>query len=39
MFLGDSGGGLYIYDSKLQRYIVSGITSYGDGCANSNKPG
>jgi secreted trypsin-like serine protease len=37
--LGDSGGGLYAYDSKLQRYVVVGITSYGVGCASAGYPG
>jgi secreted trypsin-like serine protease len=36
---GDSGGGLYAYDSKLQRYVVVGITSYGVGCASAGYPG
>ena len=38
-FLGDSGGGLYSYDAKLNKYVVSGITSYGKGCAEANSPG
>lgn len=29
---GDSGGGLYAYDSILNKYILSGIVSYGKGC-------
>lgn len=36
---GDSGGGLYAYDSILKKYIVSGIVSYGQGCARPNFPG
>ena len=30
--LGDSGGGLYGYDSILNKYIVGGIVSNGKGC-------
>ena len=36
---GDSGGGLYSYDSNIQRYVVVGITSYGYGCAEAGYPG
>jgi secreted trypsin-like serine protease len=36
---GDSGGGLYFYDSTLNKYIVVGVTSYGDGCAQYARPG
>ena len=35
---GDSGGGLYIFDSTINKYVVVGITSYGYGCANPNEP-
>ena len=28
---GDSGGGLYVFDNSLNKYVVSGITSYGNG--------
>ena len=39
--LGDSGGGLYINDTfgGKVRYMVVGITSYGDGCGQVNSPG
>ena len=37
--LGDSGGGLYAYDTKLLKYVVGGIVSYGYGCARPNYPG
>ena len=30
MTLGDSGGGLYSYDSNLGKYILAGIVSYGN---------
>ena len=38
---GDSGGPLYTRDSvnNITKYILSGITSYGDGCALAGKPG
>ena len=36
---GDSGGGLYEYDSKLSKFVVVGITSYGYGCAQPGYPG
>ncbi len=36
---GDSGGGLYVMDSTTGKYVVSGITSYGDGCAKAGLPG
>ena len=29
--LGDSGGGLYIFDSSINKYVITGITSYGEG--------
>ena len=29
--IGDSGGGLYAYDSNLKKYIIVGIVSYGIG--------
>ncbi len=38
IILGDSGGGLYAYDSILDKYILSGIVSYGDKCGYG-KPG
>ena len=28
---GDSGGGLYVFDPTINSYVVSGITSYGNG--------
>lgn len=40
--LQDSGGGLFVNEYlKLNqsRYFVSGIVSYGDGCARVGKPG
>jgi secreted trypsin-like serine protease len=36
---GDSGGGIYAYDSNVSKYVVVGITSYGEGCARYGKPG
>ena len=38
---GDSGGGLFTLDDSLNRtvFVVSGIVSYGDGCAKINRPG
>ena len=36
---GDSGGGLYSFDQNLSRFIVVGITSNGDGCAQAGYPG
>lgn len=36
---GDSGGGLYIFDDKLGKYVIGGIVSYGIGCGNPNLPG
>ena len=38
-FTGDSGGGLYIYDSIISKYIPVGIVSYGQGCAQASTPG
>ena len=38
-FQGDSGGGLYSYDSNLSKFIVVGITSYGEDCALAGYPG
>lgn len=37
--IGDSGGGLYVFDSKINKYILSGIVSYGEQCAEVGKPG
>jgi hypothetical protein len=37
--LGHSGGGLYAFDKKLKKFILVGITSYGDGCARVGLPG
>lgn len=34
---GDSGGGMYVQDAS--RWLVAGVTSYGDGCARPGKPG
>lgn len=38
---GDSGGPLYVLDNinGKQKYVLSGITSYGEGCANEHFPG
>ncbi len=38
---GDSGGGLYTNDTinNKQRFVVSGIVSYGDGCGIPRLPG
>ena len=40
-FKGDSGGPLYITGTVngATKYIVVGITSYGDGCATAGKAG
>ena len=37
--IGDSGGGMYIYDSSISKYIPVGIVSYGRGCALAETPG
>lgn len=37
--LGDSGGPVFIYDTQLKKYVLIGITSYGDGCGNVGRPG
>lgn len=38
---GDSGGGLYVYDTlgSKKRYIVAGVVSNGMGCAEPGYPG
>ena len=38
---GDSGGGLFTIDESLNKtiHVVSGIVSYGDGCAKIFLPG
>jgi secreted trypsin-like serine protease len=36
---GDSGGGLYSFDSNLSKFVVMGITSYGKDCALAGYPG
>jgi secreted trypsin-like serine protease len=38
---GDSGGGLFVNETvgNESRYVVSGIVSYGDGCAVPGLPG
>ncbi len=36
---GDSGGGIYAYDINMSKYVVVGITSYGEGCGRYGKPG
>ncbi len=37
--IGDSGGGLYIYDEVHSKYILVGLTSWGVGCALPGYPG
>ena len=40
ILIGDSGGGLYAYDMNLNKYILSGIVSYGGvSCGIYGKPG
>jgi secreted trypsin-like serine protease len=38
---GDSGGGLYVYDTfnDKKKYIAVGVVSYGDSCGLANSPG
>ena len=36
--LGDGGGGLYIFDSTINKYIVVGILNYIAGCAGARLP-
>ncbi len=38
---GDSGGGLFVQEmvNNKKIFVMSGITSYGDGCAQPDKPG
>ena len=36
---GDSGGGLYVYDSSQGTYVLAGIVSNGFGCAQPQYPG
>ena len=38
---GDSGGPLYVYDTigANSKYVIAGITSYGNGCAQAEYPG
>ena len=31
---GDSGGGLYSFDSNINRYVLVGLTSYGGSCGS-----
>ena len=38
----DSGGGLFTQDNfntTANQFVLSGIVSYGDGCAKIGKPG
>ena len=38
---GDSGGGLYVYENSgiILHQVISGIVSYGYGCARKGYPG
>ncbi|KFU84241.1 Putative serine protease 56, partial [Chaetura pelagica] len=36
---GDSGGPLACQDPSSQRFVLYGITSWGDGCGEQGKPG
>jgi len=36
---GDSGGPLFARDPSTNKYVQLGIVSWGDGCAQENKPG
>uniref|UniRef100_A0A6J0V2N5 Serine protease 56 n=1 Tax=Pogona vitticeps TaxID=103695 RepID=A0A6J0V2N5_9SAUR len=36
---GDSGGPLTCWDPLSERYVLHGITSWGDGCGERGKPG
>lgn len=36
---GDSGGGLYAYDSNTSKFVVTGISSKIYGCAQPGLPG
>lgn len=36
---GDSGGPLVVFDNQLNEYVLSGIVSWGEGCARPNKYG
>lgn len=38
---GDSGGGLFVEDwiDNKFKYVAAGLVSYGEGCAEPNKPG